>query len=300
MAKRYQFLQDLLAATSKLPWRIAVGLAVLSYLTLYLIADIFEEPPMAGDLANLVPGIARQAIYVAAFIMQFILPLAFLSGLGATLFKRLKQIRIEEAPPDYTPAVVRTIGWREFELLICEAFRREGYRVEERGKSGPDNEIDLIATKAKKRLLIQCKHWKTPQVSVAVIRDLDSILTARRADGGVLVTGGTCTKEARDFAEARRIRLIDGDALEQMIGSEQSRPAIAPAVAVAPSAAVAAAPACPKCGAGMVDRVAKQGKFAGKHFWVCGQYPKFTGIATVLESDEEPQQRRLPARLSTG
>ena len=33
-------------------------------------------------------------------------------------------------------------------------------------------------------------------------------------------------------------------------------------------------PQCPECGAEMAERIAKQGKFAGKAFWGCRQYPK--------------------------
>ena len=31
---------------------------------------------------------------------------------------------------------------------------------------------------------------------------------------------------------------------------------------------------CPKCSSEMVRRVAKKGKYAGKHFWACSAYPK--------------------------
>jgi ssDNA-binding Zn-finger/Zn-ribbon topoisomerase 1 len=37
----------------------------------------------------------------------------------------------------------------------------------------------------------------------------------------------------------------------------------------------------------MVDYVARQGKFAGKHFWACNLYPKCTGIALAVESEEQ-------------
>lgn len=299
MAMRYRLLRELTAAASKLPWRVAVGLAILSLLAMHLAADLLEQDPVPGNLADTGLAAVRHGIYVVALILEFLMPIGFLSIAGATLVKHLKAKLDLEAPPDDTPEVVRAIAWRDFESRICAAFREEGYRVEERRRSQPDNEIDLIAAKAKRRVLIQCKHWKSPQVGVAIVRDLSAVVVARRADGGVLVSGGTFTKEARDLAEAARIRLIDGDALRQILGSAPSSSTAAQgqaAAAAAPEPSPAsAAPSCPKCGAGMVDRVAKQGKFAGKHFWVCSSFPTCKGIASPLESPERTRRNRSAA-----
>jgi restriction system protein len=203
--------------------------------------------------------------------------------------KRVRGIRSSDAAIDDTPPVVRAMEWRNFELLICGALRQEGYRIDERGGSGPNGEIDLIATKARQRLLIQCKHWKTQQVGVSVIRELNSVVAARRADGGIVVTGGIFTKEAREFARGCRIRLIGGDSLHQIIAAAQMNPN----AHLSPT--IPAVPRCPKCGAEMVDYVARQGKFAGKHFWACSLYPKCTGIALALESEEQTRGSRSAA-----
>jgi restriction system protein len=202
--------------------------------------------------------------------------------------KRVTGIRSSDAAIDDTPPVVRAMEWRNFELLICGALRQEGYRIDERGGSGPNGEIDLIATKARQRLLIQCKHWKAQQVGVSVIRELTGVVAARQADGGIVVTGGTFTKEARDFARGCRIRLIGGESLQQIIAAQMN-----PGSQLSPT--IAAAPRCPKCGAGMVDHIARQGKFAGKHFWACSLYPKCTGIALALESEERTRGGRSAA-----
>ena len=222
--------------------------------------------------------------------MAFKLPWQSRTALAIVSFvKRVTGIRLFNASENDAPEVVRGMEWREFESLICGVLREDGYRVDERGGSRPDGEIDLIATKARKRLLVLCKRWKTQQVGAAVIRDLNGIVAARRADGGIVVTGGIFTKEAHDLAEACKIRLIDGGMLRQIIGSRQS----SPRASVAPT--VPAAPRCPKCAAGMVDRVATQGKFAGKHFWACSRYPTCTGIASALESEKETRQSRSAA-----
>ncbi len=38
---------------------------------------------------------------------------------------------------------IAAMGWRDFERLVGEAFRRQGYIVEETGLGGEDGDIDL-------------------------------------------------------------------------------------------------------------------------------------------------------------
>src|SRR5208282_2019866 len=80
MAKRYRFLRRLLAATSKLPWRVAVGLAIVSVLAFYLVADLVEVPAVPAGLADSGLTVVRQIIYVIALILAVIAPVGILSG----------------------------------------------------------------------------------------------------------------------------------------------------------------------------------------------------------------------------
>ncbi|MGH8514908.1 MAG: topoisomerase DNA-binding C4 zinc finger domain-containing protein [Gammaproteobacteria bacterium] len=45
--------------------------------------------------------------------------------------------------------------------------------------------------------------------------------------------------------------------------------------------ATVASPACPRCGAPMVQRVAKQGSNAGKPFWGCSTFPRCRGFRSA-------------------
>jgi len=208
--------------------------------------------------------------------------LAALIGSGIALIGRANSIRLFKPAAARLPAVVDGITWREFEARICAAFRREGFRVDERGRAGPDPVIDLIAAKAKKRLLIQCKHWQSPQVSVAAIRELSDVVAARKADGGVVVCGGTFTKEAQDYARAADIRLIDGLARAPMLGGgagQLDAREISSAVPVVTEIVEPPiAPVCPKCGMNMAKRRATRGKLAGHFFWSCADAPRCSGI----------------------
>jgi len=99
-----------------------------------------------------------------------------------------------------------------------------------------------------------------------VVRELNGVIAAQGAHGGFVITGGQFTREAREFARKTKVELIDGDALEELIGG-------VPSSTRAPVSEVKVAkqlvPACPRCGTPMVQRVAKQGKHAGQSFWGC-------------------------------
>ena len=51
---------------------------------------------------------------------------------------------------------LRGLSWRQFELLVGEAFRRQGYAVQEAGLAGADRGIDLLLRKEGKLPLVQC------------------------------------------------------------------------------------------------------------------------------------------------
>jgi restriction system protein len=96
-----------------------------------------------------------------------------------------------------------TLSWKEFEELVSEIFRRQGYFVLENPDEGADGGVDLRLRKDGKKIYVQCKHWKARQVGVKVIRELYGIMMDKHADEGVIVTYGTFTREARDFVRGK-------------------------------------------------------------------------------------------------
>jgi len=172
---------------------------------------------------------------------------------------------------------IRDLSWREFEQLLATAFRRQGYGVDDTGP-GADGGVDLVLHGKGGRILVQAKHWKARKVGVQKVRELLGVCTAARAAGGILATSGEATAEARRFARANRIDLIEGRELEQTIRDVQRRPAgsVSPQPAV-----VVAEPECPRCGSPMVRRTARQGAKAGRDFWGCSTYPKCRGTRDI-------------------
>jgi restriction system protein len=163
---------------------------------------------------------------------------------------------------------IRRLSWQEFERLLGEFYRRQGYEVHQRGGPGADGGADLELLRGNERLLVQAKHWKSWQVRLPQVRELWGAVADEHADGAILVTSGSFTDDARRWTTGKNLILIDGLQLAEVIASIQ-RPT-----------EVASVPApterlhCPKCGRPMVQRIAKQGPFAGHPFLGCTGFPQ--------------------------
>lgn len=167
---------------------------------------------------------------------------------------------------------LKSLHWKEFENLMGEVFRREGYSVDERLVGGADGGVDLVLRQDGRRTLVQCKLRTRGSVGVPVVRELFGSMAAERAHSGVLVTTSAFTVEVHRFAADKPIRLIDGPELLKLVRSVQRSPFRTPENrTVAPNSGRSA---CPACGNQMVMRTARKGTNAGSQFWGCSAYPK--------------------------
>jgi restriction endonuclease Mrr len=104
---------------------------------------------------------------------------------------------------------LRLLDSAEFEWLVGELFRREGWQVEEVGRRGtPDGNIDLELVRAGTRRIVQCKRWAAWLVGVDEIRSFAGTLMREGLPGssGVYVTLSDFSPQARD--EGKRIGLV--------------------------------------------------------------------------------------------
>jgi restriction system protein len=271
MARRQGVFDDMMHIGVKLPWRAVVLLAAGSFLVLHVVAVGTSASAATTTLAGLGTAVGHQLIHTIALFLQYLLPVGLLIGATIGYFKQLQARSLVRSARTNTKAISE-MSWREFERLVGEAFRQRGFTVTGFGGSGPDGGVDLALMKNGERYLVQCKHWRKEQVGVTVVRELNGVMAAMDAHGGYVVTGGQFTREAREFAKGTTIELLDGDALEQLIGCVHS---------AVPRTTLRAIPSCPRCGAGMVKREATQGEFIGKHFWGCQQYPRCKGIVPI-------------------
>ncbi len=178
---------------------------------------------------------------------------------------------------------LRNMTWQEFEHLVGEVYRRQGYKVEEKGGSGPDGGIDIVLQRDGETVLVQCKQWKTQSVGVRPLRELRGVTANEKAARGIFVTCGGYTQAA--LAEAGGLpplELIDGPKLLKLVQEMQAKGIETQAeVSNAPAAVStvqavdeAAEPVCPKCGSAMNRKTARRGMNIGNNFWGCSQFPQ--------------------------
>jgi restriction system protein len=262
--RRRKSILELLAVA---PWPINAGLALVVFISAKYFAPLvhFESPVLAAG--NVLARMAEQhAHYVA-------LPFVVLTVVAAA--NRIFRQRLLDRQGSLES--IRALSWQDFELLVGEAFRREGYAVAENGGGGADGGVDLKLYRDGKTIVVQCKSWKTHKVGVSAIRELFGVMVAERADGAYFVSSGTFSSDAIEFAVGNGMSLIDGVALADFIGVAQAARKgvdLRPAFEGNP-------PSCPNCSQVMIMRAAKRGDNAGQKFWGCSSYPRCRGTRNV-------------------
>ena len=277
-------IEDMIDVIAMLPWWAGIGIAVIGYLVLHRLATpaaISAVQP--GQMSNF---IAQSMVAALAYAGQYLVPLVGLIGAAISFFRRKQRVALvtDVAQAQGTHAL-DGMSLREFEMLVGEAFRLQGYSVTETGGGGADGGIDLVLVKGSEKFLVQCKQWKAYKVGVDVVRELYGVMAATGATGGFVVTSGRFTVDANKFAAGRNVRLIDGPKLfalikqakqakqstkmaDQQIGSTPRTVELRAAIELS----------CPNCGSTMVQRVARKGGNDGSEFWGCSTFPSCRGV----------------------
>lgn len=272
---------DIYELVALLPWWLGVILAIASYLLLHSYASQ-GIAPVAGAAPVPLSHTVGKAL---AAVFQYILPIVCLAGAVASAWEKVRRRKLlDTVTSNPTASVLNDMTWQEFEVLVGEGFRLKGYQVKELGGNGPDGGVDLVLTMGGETTFVQCKQWKAFKVGVDVARQLYGVMASRGAAAGFVVTSGTFTPDAIEFAKDRNVNLMDGKQLLALLHTAQQHRAreITPvAHTSAPGATQTPTPACPRCGSTMIKREAKRGANAGNGFWGCSTYPKCKGTTSV-------------------
>lgn len=302
-AREFALSDRLLDWSATLPWWLDCIAAVLLFVLLKALSQ------------NALPEAAGHA-FLADLVLygRYVVPALFLLMAGASFWRRHQRLHLlKQAATNPAADVLDHLSRREFEMLVTEAFRLQGYEVDEMGVQGPDEGLDLVLWKDGHKSLVQCKPWKSYRVGVEVVRELAGITYAVGADSAFLVTSGSFTRAARHFAAGRPVKLLDGQALRQWIANVQSSPTskpLHPALAAsAPSksgllavrhgevqppldaaallalaqAREAVIPSCPRCGKPMQRQTARPDTPAEQPFWGCTAFPTCRGVRGLLQ-----------------
>jgi len=278
--KRSSAADDFMGIIAMLPWWAGCTLALVSYVLLHRIAT-------QKLVANITPGhisdVMTQSIWMGlATAGQYLVPLLCLAGAAMSAYSRhQRKSLVAKVGSGKAADALDGISWQEFEMLVGESFKLQGYQVFETGGGGADGGVDLVLRKGGEKFLVQCKQWKAFKVGVTVVRELYGVMAANGAVGGFVVTSGTFTEDAKSFASGRNVTLIDGPILFKMIkqaqGEVQGRTSESATQTGTGRPKAVVQPLCPQCSKPMVRRTAKQGTNAGRSFWGCADYPACGG-----------------------
>lgn len=207
-----------------------------------------------------IPAIAAVALLVIAILA------------AATFFWRRSQFK----PAGFMDInALRQLTWGEFEILVGDYFIREGFVIQEQGGKA----VDFVLEKDGRRHLVQCKHWRAKKITEAEVQDLFRHMAAVNAGSAYMLTIGGYTRQAIAFASGKRIELVNGAGLAQLIEEvqqdlseiTQSRlDVVRDADRTQPRRVVI----CPRCGRAMSRR---EEKATGRSFYGCSRYPACKG-----------------------
>ena len=112
---------------------------------------------------------------------------------------------------------LRAMSPREFEQFTALLFGRMGYAVKVTTASA-DKGVDLFLERDGRTAIVQCKKYKG-NVGQPVVRDFYGTMIHNKADQGYVVTTGTFSVPAQNWAGGKQIHLVDGAELMDWIES---------------------------------------------------------------------------------
>ncbi|EGR0524950.1 DUF2034 domain-containing protein [Vibrio cholerae] len=232
---------------SNAPWYLSVGIALATYgFCLHGKDYIKTDNFIFTAILNALPNIA-----ILSFILAIPAPIAFWR-------RRQRNKRLEKQHSIYS---LQKLSWSEFEELVADAYRRQGYTVIENDQGGADGGTDLKLIKNGELTLVQCKNWRSNRVGVQIAREMFGVMIAEKAKRMLIITSGEFTKEALDFAKDKPLSLIDGSQLIELIEVVQT-------------SNKDKRPICPKCHGHLVERIARKGAKKNTRFLGCENFPK--------------------------
>lgn len=261
-------LADAIDLAASLPWQIGGLLALLAY---WIFHDLASWMALGKGVDM---DLARSPLYIVPGLLLVVALISF-------IHRRRRAGPVEMVSPT-SDALVR-MSVHDFEKLVIEGFRREGFLVVEPTGTKHLGCVDLELFMGRDRYLVQCRRWKEKTVDALAVHELAAVINAERAVGGFIVASGRFTDEARKAALGRSIRVVPADSLRRLIkkvtASSTGEVTISPMFSRRRHDP--APPACPKCGKVMMPRTKKQGGAVVQVDWGCTSFPACQGSREV-------------------
>lgn len=174
-------------------------------------------------------------------------------------------------PTAWSLELIRALEWKRFEDVCQQFYEKKGIRSATT-PLGPDGGIDIRLYQddsGRASSIVQCKAWGERTVGVKPVRELLGVMVHEKIGKAFFMTSGAYSDEAKAFAQANHITLIDGHMLLLMF--QRLPPAERDSLLSFATAGDYWIPTCPGCGGKMK---AHEGKAGRPGFWGCRNYPR--------------------------
>lgn len=166
------------------------------------------------DLIDITPAPwwADFALVVVAFLVFY--------ALAALLRRKYRRHLALAVAGSRSADAFASLSLRQFEIVVGDAFRAQGYEVRELHGARASGGVDMELHRDGELFLVECGHWQAYKVPVTVVRELYSAVESRGAAGAFVATSGTFTEDAQAFVQGTGIRLVDGRALFELVSRD--------------------------------------------------------------------------------
>lgn len=185
-------------------------------------------------------------------------------------------------PTRWSAELLRALEWKRFEMVCAGLFERLGFAAR-LGTTGPDGGVDIHLSRQPGEpavSIVQCKAWAlTRKVGVDKIRELHGVMASMKLSEGVLATTTTFSDDAKVYARANGIDLMDGavvlSSIRALADDQQA------SLLQLATAGDYTTPTCSSCGVKMAMRSAKAD---GKQFWGCVNFPRCRSTLNIAKA----------------
>ncbi len=141
--------------------------------------------------------------------------LFFLTGSGLLVWGLWRETRRQRLTLAFTvshrsAADLLDLSTARFEDMALELYRSLGYAARRIGKHGRLGGDILLQGGEGRSWLVQCRGWRGP-VGEYAVREFWDEVKARQADGGILITTGVFSRQAREWAAGKHLGLLEGE-----------------------------------------------------------------------------------------
>jgi len=127
MARRNESILDVLVT---LPWWVSVTVSALAYIALAVVLPSMEfQSPLFKGFQSGLPNLAP----ILALVLLVPAPISAFNA-----WRKRKQLDAQKSI-----STIRDLSWNQFEELVAEAYRRQGYTVIENHHGGADGGVDI-------------------------------------------------------------------------------------------------------------------------------------------------------------